>query len=249
MLNVVIIPVHGHLEYVKKCIESVIINTKNLKLVIINDGSDNETSDYINSFKSLHYVTILNNKEAKGFTTACNMGIDYSIKNFDFTCLCLLNSDAEIITPDWFDKVKSYYADKIGIVGVVSNNALCQTIDNVDKYIKDIDNKPILYAYLIHGFCYFISKKLLLKIGHLDNDTFPHYGSEDDYSIKAIRAGFNNLIIGSVFVKHHNCTSYTESVRSEMLKKTVPDLTNRWGKSYVDSLCVHANKTYKYLNK
>ena len=248
-VKIVIIPVHNQLPFVKKCVESVLIKSPTAKIIVIDDGStDKETHDWIKNGKN--FIRLYNEK-AQGFSAACNMGIDYTMTHFDFNCLCLLNSDAEIVTQDWFTKVEECYVfgNNIGIAGVVSDNALMQTIKNIPKYLKVIDDKPTIYCNIIHGFCYFIGKKLIEKIGRLDGDLFPHYGSEDDYSLKAIQAGFHNLIVGNVFVKHHNETSYSHSVRVKYLKKTLPALIKRWGAVYVDKCVRQAMEANKYLNK
>lgn len=241
----IIIPVHNQLEYLKICIESIKLNTKKFKLILIDDGSDKETKEWIENSG----YKFIRNEIALGFTKACNIGIDEAMK-LDFKCLCLLNSDTEIITNGWFDKVASFFEkDKIGIAGVVSDNAMCQSIKDIPKYLLNINNKNTFYSYLIHGFCYFINKNLLLEIGHLDDDLFPHYGSEDDYSLKSIKYGYKNIIIGSVFVKHNNCTSYGKKVRQVIIKKSMPDLIKRWKLPFIESCIKQCNIINKSLNE
>lgn len=249
--KVIIIPVHNQLTFVQKCVKSVFANTKNFELIIVDDGSAEETEEWIRkNEKPLQYKRI-RHEQAMGFSKSCNDGIDYAMENFDFTCLCLLNSDAEIVTNEWFDRVENWYdmGEKVGVAGVMSDNALAQTIKNIPLYLKYIDTKPTIFCNIVHGFCYFIGKELISTIGHLDGYTFPHYGSEDDYSLKAIKYGFKNIIVGSVFVKHNNETSYTHDVRAKFLKTTLPTLIKRWGRLYVNDCVVQANKAGQYLNE
>ena len=100
----------------------------------------------------------------------------------------------------------------------------------------------------VHGFCYFISKNLIDKIGLMDQEKFPHYGSEDDYSLKSIKAGFRNVIACNVLVKHKNNVSYKEKVRADHVKTALPDLISKWGKRYVDTCIRRSWMVGKYIN-
>ena len=246
--KIVIIPVHNQLPYFIKAYESVIKHSPDAVIIVVDDGStDLETSIYLEN-NSDSYI-LLKNETAKGFSNACNKAMKYAVDNFDFNCLCLLNSDAEVVTDNWFTKVETYFTSlaNIGVASVMSDNAMAQTVKDVKGYMKRIDKKPYRYSPLAHGFCYFISKELINRIGLFDERVFPHYGSEDDYSLKSISAGFKNIIIGSVFVKHNNETSYSKEVRSEILKRSLPNLTNKWGKRYVDDCVKKYVKSCEYI--
>jgi GT2 family glycosyltransferase len=248
MSKIVIIPVHNQLDYLIKCIESLLKKTYDFELIIVNDGSTDE--DIIKWFNNCELnCTIIHHKEALGFSRACNSGIDFAIENFDFECLCLLNSDTEIITNNWFDKVEIYFKenDNIGVASVVSNNAGIQTVD--DKYLINIDEKRTVITYLPHGFCYFISKKLINTIGRFDDDLFPHYGSEDDYSLKSIQYGFVNILVGSVYIKHKGSTTYSTEKRKTIIKSSLPNLINRWGDDKVQKLIKQSVNQIKIMKE
>lgn len=248
--KVIIIPVHNQLPYLISCISTVISHTKNFKLIIVDDGStDKDTIDWLDSH-SKEYV-VLRNDTAKGFSIACNKGIDYAMEHFDFYCLCLLNSDTEIKTNNWFEKVERYFQENenIGLASVVSDNATHQSINDVEKYLKNINEKPTLETRLVHGFCYFMGKNIIESIGRFDDDKFPHYGSEDDFALKSIKYGFKNIIVGSVFVLHKGHRSYSSETRSTYIKKSSPDLLNRWTKKYVDECLEISYGIQKILNQ
>ena len=252
MSEVVIVPVHNQLHHLKKCVESLYAKSCNIKLIIVDDGStDIETSEWIkNNAPLLGYETIRHDK-AMGFSKACNDGIEYALSNYDFTCLCILNSDTFICTDDWFRKVEWYFenGNKIGIASVMSNSALAQSVWNEKAYLLNIDKKPAIYSSLLHGFCYFISKELLLKIGMLDDVLFPDYGSEDDYSMMSIEAGYNNLLVGRVYVYHHNGVSYTENQRRASQIHSIQNINKKWGKGLISRMGTKAVKVGQYLNK
>ena len=246
--QIVIVPVHNQLEHLKKCVNSVL--DKHIEIIVIDDGSDSETQLWIAHNAQNEMFIALRNETAQGFSAACNKGIQYALDNFNFNCLCLLNSDAEVVTEGWFDKVENYFinGDNVGVASVMSDNAMAQTIKNIPEYLKVIDTKPAVLTHIAHGFCYFISKKAIEELGSFDEKTFPAYGGEDDYSLRSIKFGFNNIIIGSVFVKHHGEASYTPAVRTRFVKITLPTLLRRWGHRYVSDCVAQVNEIGKYLN-
>lgn len=247
--QIVIIPVHNQVEYFKRALGSVMKYSPDAVVIVVDDGStDKATREYLSANEGVY--EFIYNETAQGFSAACNKGIQYVLDNFDFNCLCLLNSDAEVVTENWFDKVEHYFehGDNVGVASVMSDNAMAQTIKNIPEYLKTIDSKPAVLTPLCHGFSYFISKKLIESVGLLDDKLFPSYGSEDDYSLKSLKAGFNNIMIGSVFVKHKGEASYSSAVRSRFVKKTLPLLMNKWGARYVSNCVKKYNDCGIYLN-
>ena len=105
--KIVVIPVHNQLPYFIKAFESVKKYSPDAIVIVVDDGStDDETSKYL--WRNNDSYLLLENEIAQGFSSACNKGIQYALDNFDFNCLCLLNSDADVVTNDWFTKVEKH---------------------------------------------------------------------------------------------------------------------------------------------
>jgi len=150
--QIVIIPVHNQLEYFKRALGSVMKYSPEAVVIVVDDGStDKATREYLSANEGVY--EFLYNETAQGFSAACNKGIQYALDNFDFNCLCLLNSDAEVATENWFDKVENYFinGDNVGVASVMSDNAMAQTIKNIPEYLKTIDSKPAVLSPLVHG--------------------------------------------------------------------------------------------------
>jgi GT2 family glycosyltransferase len=251
----VIIPVHNQLDLLKKCVESVYAKSDDsVFVIIVDDGSDGVTNKWLRQFNYPYYL--VTHKHAKGFTESVNDGMRLAIKvKPDTKCFCLLNSDTVIGTNDWYAKVYDMMKNYIGVAGVVSNNALAQsmpyisdkvpgglTIDEYSEFLLHSVESIDVPCPLVHGFCYFINRFLFDEIGYLDQDDFPHYGSEDDYSIKALDKGFTNVIVPYVYVWHKASASYTHDKRDEMIKTTLPLLRKKHTKEKVHQLCVKSTK-------
>ena len=77
-LITVIINVFNGEKYIKKCLDSVINQTyQNLEILIINDGSTDNTLNIINKYKDARINII--NQENKGLSGARNTGLFYII--------------------------------------------------------------------------------------------------------------------------------------------------------------------------
>lgn len=79
----VIIPAYNYGRYIEECLKSVFIQTwKNLEIIVVNDGSTDETSkiveNFISSYHSDHIDFIYIYQENKGFPSAHNVGLKKS---------------------------------------------------------------------------------------------------------------------------------------------------------------------------
>ncbi|NQT03587.1 MAG: glycosyltransferase, partial [Planctomycetes bacterium] len=94
----VVMPAYNAAEYITEAIESVLIqNYRNFELIVIDDGSTDNTRDIVSSFKDdkIKYFY----QENKGLAGAHNAGIKNSKGHF----LIKLDSD-DVMTPDYIAK-------------------------------------------------------------------------------------------------------------------------------------------------
>ena len=87
----VILPFYNEKNYFDDCIKSVLAQTyKNLEIIIINDGSDPEYLESLQTLKNTYPEKIfLYHKENEGVSSARNLGIKKAKGNL----ICLLDSD------------------------------------------------------------------------------------------------------------------------------------------------------------
>ena len=98
LLVSVIMPAYNAAVYIAEAIESVLIqNYRNFELIVVNDGSTDQTEDKVLRFKDkrIRYFC----RENKGPAGACNLGIKNSRGDF----LVRLDSD-DMMTPDFITK-------------------------------------------------------------------------------------------------------------------------------------------------
>lgn len=228
----VIICVHNALEDVKNCLESLLRETlPPYHLILVDDGSDAETRDFLKKFTTSQGAKLIRHEVAKGYTKAANAGMRASAADL----VCLLNSDT-IVTPFWLDRmVACLLADRdTGLCGPLSNTASWQSIPETLKEGDWVENtypagvtpkkmalmlaasSPRRYPKVgfLNGFCLLIRKALINDIGMFDEETFgAGYGEENDFCLRAQKAGWNLAVADDAYVHHAQSKSYSHERR------------------------------------
>lgn len=245
----IIICVHNALEDVRKCLESVIAYATNpYSVIIVDDGSDEQTREYLSSFVSIEpRCELIRNDKAKGYTLAANMGMRASRAAY----LVLLNSDT-IVGPEWIDRMyRAISRDKkIGVVGPLSNTASWQSVPELSVNgdwatnmlppnfsVLKMSNLISKYSAcilpevpLLNGFCMMIRKALIEEIGYFDEDNFGQgYGEEDDFNLRAGKAGWKKVISDDVYIYHAQSRSYSNQRRYILSKQSGEKLQKKHG--------------------
>jgi glycosyltransferase involved in cell wall biosynthesis len=90
----IIIPVYNASKYISKCLESVICQTyNNFEVVIVNDGSTDNSLEICNKYSLQDYRIKIVNKENGGVSSSRNIGIEKSSGDW----ITFLDAD------DWFE--------------------------------------------------------------------------------------------------------------------------------------------------
>lgn len=227
----VIIPIYNAYEDVVRCVESVLRHTAaDCRIVLIDDCS---TDERIGAFlanlasQADARIVLLKNTSNTGFVGTANRGMSLSRND-----VVLLNSDT-IVTAGWLTKLRRCANSDtlIGTITPFSNNAevcsfplFCQNnpLEGVD--IEAVNHAMEAVAIPSYpeiptavGFCMYVRRALLDKIGLFDAETFgPGYGEENDFCMRAIDAGYRNVLCDDTFVAHVGSRSF--SVKTEALK-------------------------------
>lgn len=250
----ILICVHNALEDVTRCLESVLENTpEKYTLYIVNDGSDEETTQYLQQFSADYPDTILlENAQAGGYTKAANKALRESKSEY----VVCLNSDT-LVPRLWLDNiVECGESDPlIGIVGPLSNAASWQSVPdrfdaNGDWAINELErgldvNQMAEVVYqssekcfpkvaFVNGFCFAVKRAVIDAIGFLDEEAFPEgYGEENDYCLRAADAGFSLAIADQGYVYHEKSKSYSHERRRVLSKKGGDALKKKHGQDRI----------------
>lgn len=94
----VIIPAYNAEKYVAKCIKSIQNNTyKNLEIIVINDGSNDNTQGVVESFMADKRIVLINVKNG-GVSKARNLGLDRATGEY----VAFVDSD-DYVREDYFE--------------------------------------------------------------------------------------------------------------------------------------------------
>ena len=223
-------------------------------IIIVDDGSQTETREILESFAHEHIqrTKLIRNEEAMGYTFAANIGLRASSGDYAI----LLNSDT-IVTPHWIELMAGCAESdpKIGVVGPLSNTASWQSVplieDNgdwaenrlpegisADEWAEAIAERSAhVYPRIgfLNGFCLMIKRELINAIGIFDEVTFARgYGEENDYCLRARKAGWQLAVCDAAYVYHAQSRSYSSEKRKVLAEAAGKALAAKHGQERID---------------
>lgn len=236
----IVICVHNALEDTKKCLNSLFRNTNvPYRLIIVNDGSGVETTEYLEKLQRDPMVVLLKNDIAQGYTFAANQGLCFSDADF----VVLLNSDT-VVPPKWLDRLVECMnsSSRVGMAGPLSNTASWQSVPSIfngegdwaDNSLPDgmdvaamsnlvaaASSRAYPEVGFLNGFCLIIRRELIEDIGIFDEENFGRgYGEENDFSLRATSAGWKLLVADDCYVYHAQSKSYSTQRRTELVRQS-----------------------------
>lgn len=240
----IVVSVYNACEEVRTCLDSVLRNTDlaRNRVIVINDGStDPRVAQMLETFRGKPGLQLRANERNLGYTKTVNIGLREA-GNDD---VVLLNSDT-VVTPQWLEGLRStaYGDERIGTVTAMSDNAGAFSFPVIgkanpkpekvshDDYAATIVQKTAGCAPVEvptgSGFCMYIRRDLVAQIGEFDEKAFPRgYGEENDFCMRAIKAGWRNLITPRAFVFHVRSASFGEE-KAKLAQAGVDVVTRRY---------------------
>lgn len=209
----------NHLDYTKKYIESLYKYTSDFELIIIDNGSNDGTVEYLKSLKYENIKLILNDTNL-GFSKGNNQGIEIADGEF----IGFLNNDI-LLYPNWFEECEKVFEKENA--AFVSPRHINPHYDNTDertyiqyfknnfKYNKDYEKS---FDECVFS-CTVTKRDVINKIGSFAVEYTQAFFEDNDYKYRAIVAGYD------VFVTNSACFYHFGSITSATLNKNFE--TNR----------------------
>ena len=238
----IIIPVYNGFEDIQLCMESVLRNTDltTHRVILINDKSpDGRILPLLKRYVGDH-VELIDAPENRGFSASVNQGMLRSDRD-----VILLNSDT-VVTPGWVEKITAcaYSAPEIATVTPLSNSAtlcsvpvMCQdnrlpegfTIDEYARLIERCSLKRYPRITVAVGFCMFIKREVIDRVGVFDAATFGRgYGEENDFCNRAEQFGYIHVMCDDTFIYHKGTASFDTQEKKRLVEEHDKILLERY---------------------
>jgi len=108
----IIVPVYNTEKYLSKCIESLIGQTyNNLEIIIINDGSTDNSENIVKNYLERDYRIKYFKKENGGLSDARNYGVLKATGDY----ICFVDSD-DYIDRELFEKLSKYFNQEYDLI-------------------------------------------------------------------------------------------------------------------------------------
>ncbi|MBP7653192.1 glycosyltransferase family 2 protein [Candidatus Dependentiae bacterium] len=202
-------------KYIVNAIESV---KKNIdiydELIIINDGSTDNTETLLLKYKDTPQIKIIGYKKNKGLASARNTGW----KNASNDIIFFIDADAEL--PDYMlnklDKIFSENYDADAVTGRGIESDLCSVYDLWRKefFSQTQGNKVVINPEYFSGLCMALKKKCLEKLNGF-SEMFTSHAEDVEFALRFKKMKLFSLYDPDLFVYHKRTDDF------ESLKKMV----------------------------
>lgn len=257
LTTTIIVPIYNAIADVKIMLNSLEKSdlSSNVKVLLINDCSGEETSSFLREFvKGKSRYTLLENEQNLGFVKTCNRGMGEAQSDI----MILLNSDTMI--PKGFEKRIQDCFDSDDTIGVASPLASSSglwdlpfkegmTYEQMDAHIAKVSDK--LYPNILcpEGFCFCVRKKVIDEVGKLDEIFGRGYCEETDLVFRILNAGYRGVLIDNLYVYHKRHASFGLSERNIQMEKNRSILWERWQSLYDKKMKkVQMGKLRRYIH-
>jgi GT2 family glycosyltransferase/tetratricopeptide (TPR) repeat protein len=216
-LTSIIIVTLNQLEYTRQCVESVRrLTDEPYELIFVDNGSADGTIAYLESIAG---AKLIRNAENRGFPAAVNQGIAAAAG----AQVLLLNNDT-IVTTGWLRRLLAALCGdaKIGLAGPCSNfvgseqqvEASYDSPAGLDGFAWEwgkAHDRELVDTHRLIGFCLLIRHAVVEAIGLLDERFGIGCYEDDDYCLRAIRAGWRAVIARDAFIHHYGGRTFLGS--------------------------------------
>ncbi|MCK4553260.1 glycosyltransferase family 2 protein [Candidatus Pacearchaeota archaeon] len=221
----IVISTYNQEDLLKKCLNSLQkTDYKNYKIFLVDDSGNKKIGKNIKRYFKKIDITIT--KGSSGFSKVYNIGARRALKNYAPDYVLLLNDDTEVTDRSWLKKMIEVGEsdEKIGVLGcklIYPDGSL----QNIGGYVReweitknmDESKKQVFEVDHVMGAFILIKRKVIDKIGLLDEIYNPYLLEDTDYCLRAKEKGFKIVSVPCVKIIHKKGKTVDTSPNSERM--------------------------------
>jgi GT2 family glycosyltransferase/glycosyltransferase involved in cell wall biosynthesis len=217
--SIVVLCYNGLKEVTQPCIASILANTPvdDYELIVVDNASADGTAAWVKETASRHtQIRPVCNQTNRGYAGGNNDGMRIAAGEY----IILLNNDT-LVPPGWLDALLRLLEERpeVGLVGPVTNS-----VGNEQRVelpgLTDDNYEAVSGEYVARHsgvwfpteklgfFCVAMRRALPEKIGYLDENFGVGMFEDDDYCVRAKRAGLTLAVAEDCFVYHKGSVSF-----------------------------------------
>lgn len=200
----IIIIASNQLDLTVKCIESILLNTKDFELIIVNNNSTDGTVGYLEDIvrKYPDQVKLIDSKVNLTFAENNNLAIPLCEGQY----IVFLNNDI-IVSPSWADRMENHFHrtpfDNVGAVGPVSsssNGTQMVGVQDPEEWHRT-HHGHWKHTGVLYGWCVMVKKSIIDEIGGFDT-RFENSHEDNDLALRIQLAGYTLIIAYDTYIYH-----------------------------------------------
>jgi GT2 family glycosyltransferase len=218
-LTSIVVVARDNLAVTADCLTSILASThRSFEIILVDNGSAEDYRGLVTELRARHaHVTWLRNERDAGYAQACNQGLAASRGEY----LAILHNDV-VVTPGWLGRQLAPMALNPAValtgpalsacagsqlVGERSYQGLEQLAGFAEPWaVNHADEFAI--SMPLSGACLVMKRAVVSRIGGLDARFGSSIHTDDDYCIRAYRAGFRMAIAFDAFVHHAGAATW-----------------------------------------
>lgn len=257
-LSCIVTPTHNNDDFTIRCFDSIRRHSSDYLIVWVDNGSSAESRERVGAFleqNRVPHVKILLG-ENLGFAGATNIGMRCAIEH-NARYIVLQNNDTEVFD-GWLGRlIRAAGRDpKNGLVGPLSSPcASWQSVDslktthpgfrdlpdyaaNPEEYARTVaaafDGQAVESSVQLAFFSVLIRAELVADIGVLSEEFGIGFGEDDDYCIRAMKAGWKIVLAKDVFIYHKHRATFKALYSDEAISRMLGDNRGRYVAKHID---------------
>lgn len=219
----IIMPVFNKPELTRQCIASIRAHTRTAyRIILVDNHSDGPTRTLLQAIAAdRERITLIRNADNVGWVKAVNQGLGRSSAPY----CCIMNNDTVVKTDDWLHTLIAA-AEGAPEIGLVNPRFTLKKGAGRIGSLVEVD--------FCRGYCMLVKRRVIDTIGTLDERYGLGYYDDDDYSVRAIAAGFRCVMVNDVVVEHLGDATFSElfkdGPRRALHEKNKALFFARWGR-------------------